>query len=119
MTNIREVSRFIIKCKFAIRNNFIFEWTEKNKLTLIELGYNLDDVEDVITSLSKADYTKGPLHDLDGYKGDFWLFGRTIQNREIYIKLKIKDFNTTGDKKLSVYCISFHFADEPQSNPFK
>ncbi len=114
-----DVSRFVTKCKIAASSNFIFEWTEKNKQTLISLGYTERNVLDEILELSEEDFVEGPLIDLDGYKGEFWVFGRIIQNREIYIKLKVKDLNAEGDKQLTTLCISFHFSEKSLTYLYK
>jgi len=47
---------------------------------------------------------------------NFYVFGITIQEKEIYIKVKIRDKNNS-----KVFCISFHFAKFPLSNkkPYK
>lgn len=117
--NKDEVVRFLTLCKFAVRSNFILELTEKNKKTITFLGYIEDDVIDEIMDLSVKDYCEGPLHDKSGFLGDFWVFGKIIQNSEIYIKLKVKNLNSSGDKQLSTLCISFHFAEKTLSYPFK
>ena len=114
-----EVSRFLILCKIAAQVNFILEPTEKNKKTLPCLGYTIDDVKEDVMNLEVRDYVRGPIQDNKGYDKHFWEFGKTIQGKEIYIKLKVKDRNSEGDKCLSTLCISFHFAEKPLTYPYK
>lgn len=108
-----EVSRFLIKCKIAAKNNFELEFNKKNKETISSLGYTSDDVKDEIMSLEVEDFVSGENPDYNGYKGVFWVFGKVIDNREVYIKIKVKELNSDGDKQLTNYCISFHFAEHP------
>lgn len=114
-----EVERFLLLCKFALNSHFIFEWTDKNKSTITKLGYCEDDVQEIIASLRVDEYIEGPLPDIGGYKGEFWVFGRTIDCLEIYIKLKVKELDENGNKKLTTLCISFHESSKPLSYKFR
>jgi hypothetical protein len=82
---------------------------------MLRLGFTEDDVKDIIAELRVEDYCDGPVHDAGGYKGEFWIFGRSIGDLEIYIKLKVKDFDENGNKKLTTLCISFHESEKPLS----
>jgi len=67
---------------------------QENLETLIELGLNYKFVKDELLSLLPKDYSEGPKKDLDqtNYKDEaIWIFGKTIQNKKIYIKLKIRE----------------------------
>jgi len=109
--NEQDVCRFLTKCKIAVQFRLLFNYKKiENKQTLLDLGYLEDDVIAEIMELDVTNYIKGPEEDEDGYGGDFWFFGKVIQNREIYIKLKIKNFDESGEKQLSCLCFSFHFA---------
>jgi hypothetical protein len=103
----------------AGNNNLILCFSEKNKKALTYLGYSQDDVWDEIQNLKETDYCQGPLVDNQGYANDFWVFGKIIQGYEVYIKLKVKDFNSEGEKQLSLLCISFHFSERPLVYPLK
>lgn len=85
-----------------------------NKDALTELGLTKENVKDEILSLSVADYCTGPEIDRD-MPGDIWVFGKTIDGKEVYIKLKIVN---KGGKKIAT-CISFHPARYPLSFPFR
>lgn len=117
--SIIEVERFLTKCKIAVKSNAIFEFDEKDKETLAYLGFIYDDVEKEILSLLPVDYEDGPLPDEKGYAKDWWVFGKVIQGREVYIKLKVKDYNFEGEQQLSCLCISFHFAKYTLKFPYK
>ena len=113
------IESFLTKCKIAAKFNFYLEFTEKNKTTLLELDYTKEDVYNVLVELESRDYIEGPVLDKQGFAKDFWVFGKTIQGREVYIKIKVKDLNFEGDKQLTCYCISFHFAEFPLKYPNK
>ncbi len=117
--SIEDVERFLTKCKFAVSFHIDFVFDEKEKHTLSELCYEYDDVIQEIMDLKPIDYVDGPLTDRDGYAKKYWVFGKTIQGREVYIKLKVKDYNLEGEKQLSCLCISFHFSERPLRYPYK
>lgn len=119
MANKREVEQYLLKLKVAVCNRlFIDRDDPENKKTLEALEYTDDDVEDEIKSLETKNYSAGPLTDDKGYAKDFWLFGKFIAGREIYIKLKVKDINQDGERELNLYCISFHFSKHPMNYPY-
>lgn len=76
--------------------------------TLQALGFDRYDVLNQLLSLSLSDYIETFIDDKDTSLPPFFAFGKTIQNREVYIKAKIRD-----RKKCKVFCVSFHFARYP------
>lgn len=87
---------------------------QENNNTIIELGFTKRNVEEIILGLSVTDYCKGPSADRDRL-GNVWIFGRKIENKEIYIKLKIA---CVGKVKIAK-CISFHEANYRLNYPLK
>lgn len=85
-----------------------------NNATITMLGLTRKTVELEILSLSVVDYSSGPEQDRD-HPGDLWIFGKTINGYEIYIKLKIAEIKDTKIAK----CISFHEAEFSLTYPFK
>ena len=86
----------------------------KNKDALLELGLTSNQRKEIILSLSVLDYNSGPIKDI--YKsGDFWVFGKTIDGAEIYIKLKIVE----QDDEDYAICLSFHKSEHPLRYPLK
>jgi hypothetical protein len=81
---------------------------------IAELGLTLDDVRDAILGLSVADYCGGPLHDRN-MPGDLWVFGKVMEGREVYIKLKLAKIGPV--KRVRV--VSFHFPKEPLCYPYR
>jgi hypothetical protein len=115
----QEVERFLIKCKLSAHNQIFLAKRPENKATLLALGYSLENVRDEILQLHSEDYSYGPEGGKNGYAGEAFVFGKIIQNREVYIKVKLSNFNEVGDKELNAFCISFHFSTAPLSYPYR
>jgi hypothetical protein len=79
-----------------------------NNETITRLGLTRETVKNEILGLSVEDYCSGPEPDQDR-SGEIWIFGKEINNHEIYIKLKIAVVGTVQIAK----CISFHEAQFP------
>ena len=74
----------------------------------------MDDVKREMSSLSVMDYCSGPVSDPE-IRGELWIFGKTISDKEVYIKLKL-----WGDKTgMGLRVLSFHWAEKPLIYPFK
>lgn len=78
----------------------------KNLDASIELGLTQKNRLDEVISLTPDNYHSGPEPDRDK-PGDLWVFHKTINQREVYIKLKIADAKSIRIAK----CISFHAAE--------
>ena len=98
---------FLLSVKFALqRGNWTFSTVRKKNIeTLTTLGIGFYDVKNEILALSVMDYCSGPMKDPE-MGGDVWVFGRNIEGKEIYIKLKL-----IGDHRdQGVAVLSFHLA---------
>lgn len=84
----------------------------KNMESLAQLGLTKRNCIDVLLSLSVEDYCDGPKPD-KGRTGEIWEFGRVIEGKEVYIKLKIAQ---VGEVRLAK-CLSFHLAEHPLCFP--
>ena len=78
----------------------------KNREALAKLGLTKKNCREEILSLSVEDYCDGPKPDKDR-PGEVWEFGRLMEGKDVYIKLKIA---RVGRVKLAK-CISFHEAE--------
>lgn len=85
----------------------------KNMQTLAELDITPLYRKDVVLKLKSEDYSEGPITDTLNNMGEMWVFGKNINNREVYIKI------TMGYPNRSTICISFHLAEHVMSYPFK
>ena len=111
---------FLEKRDFDIDTEFVL--IRKNKkddveystpYTLLDLDYDIEDVVDKLKELTVEEYseTKIDKDDLDPLL--LFVFGKNINRKFIYIKLKIK-----GDQKRHVLCVSFHYAKDKMKFPY-
>ncbi len=77
----------------------------ENKNALLELELTAKNRYDEILSLTVDNYCEGPLEDRDR-PGYVWCFGKRINEKEVYIKLKIAIVEGIKIAK----CLSFHIA---------
>ena len=117
----KDVNDYLLKCKFVLclDHGFIPARNLRKKPGIIEEGLNYDDVKDVLIKLEFEDYVAGPELDEDRFAGYVWLFGKWINSKEFYIKIKCNELDTHGEKLLNVYCLSFHYSEHPLNYPFK
>ena len=87
---------------------------DKNRDALLKLGLTKKNAKQEILSLSVNDYCSGPEPDKDR-GGEIWEFGKTLEGKEVYIKLKIAQ----AGKEQIAKCISFHPPNFPLIFPFK
>lgn len=80
--------------------------------TLTLLGITRRICYDELLSLSVEDYCQGPENDRDR-PGEVWVFGRHLEGKEIYIKLKL----AKAGKETIAKCLSFHVAEFPLCFP--
>jgi len=84
----------------------------ENLESLSGLGLTKKNCKNEILNLSVSNYCSGPEPDKD-LPGKVWVFGKIIDGKEIYIKLKIAHVNSMRIAK----CISFHIANYPLEFP--
>ncbi len=114
MTSQEEVEQFLeaFQSKLAIWD-LLFLQRDKNTATLLELEYTVFKVKEVLRELAVEDFSEGPIKDEIFHFTEMWVFGKTIQSKEVYIKIALGQFNGGS------LCISFHFAEYPMTLPFK
>lgn len=123
-TSTKDIQDFLCQCREIIQSNkvvpsnFWFISKKENRDTLLALGFSLQDIKYEISNLSLDNYCEGPC-DAHEHKDQVWIFGKIMNNREIYIKLCISDFDNAGNKIKTLYCLSFHFAQKPMNHPYK
>ena len=113
-----EKMRSILAAKaFDIHRDFVFqryrandepddEFTNEN--TLLALDFGVEDVVEVLKTLTLDDYHESMVDNIaDGLK-IFFVFGKRIRKRDVYIKVRLK--HRAGNAESYVFCISFHFA---------
>ena len=118
-TSADDVKEYLMQVKQAMtakvtnQSCWVFVQRPENDNCLLDLGLTLQDLRDVMLSLSYHDYSLGPVCDRD-IPGQLWIFGKLINGIEIYIKTKLVEI---GDLRV-VRIISFHPAEQPLQYPY-
>ncbi|MBR6365251.1 MAG: hypothetical protein IKS10_04015 [Lachnospiraceae bacterium] len=81
--------------------------------TLLDLNYDTWDVVDRLNELTVEEYSETKIDKDDVNPPLLFVFGKTINRKVVYIKLKIK-----GDQKKRILCVSFHYARDPMEFPY-
>lgn len=81
--------------------------------TLLELDYDNTDIVERLKELTTREYSETLVDKDDLNPPLLFVFGKDINGKQIYIKLKIK-----GDQKRHVLCVSFHYAKEKMLFPY-
>ncbi|MFO8011284.1 MAG: hypothetical protein R6U89_10820 [Dehalococcoidia bacterium] len=87
---------------------------QKNMECLAQLGLTLRNIRDILLDLTVEEYCSGPERDYGGFPGDFWVFGKSIGGKEVYIKLKLVELSSLRVVRI----VSFHFPDETMIYPY-
>lgn len=105
---------------FNIDQDFVFQLIREqdepddeftNENTMLELDYNTEDIVEELKSLTIDDYSESIIDNVaNGFK-IFFVFGKKICGRDVYIKARLKQRGKNADD--FVYCVSFHFARHP------
>lgn len=120
-TFINELRALVNNERFDLDSDFIFinsskdeeDYQYSTRFTLLDLEYDAYDVLDKLLELRVEEYSESVL-DKDN-NDPLWLhvFGKEINNRLIYIKLKIR---SSCNKQ--IVCVSFHYAKNNMSFPY-
>jgi hypothetical protein len=110
-----EIGRFLQEFKQVARKRGI-DFIPRSEFmgALALLGLTKRNCRDELFNLSAEDYCQGPDEDRDR-PGYVWVFGKRIEGREIYIKLKLARVG----EEIIAKCLSFHPADYPLRFPLK
>lgn len=81
--------------------------------TLLDLDYDTWDVVERLKELTVAEYSETKIDKDDLEPPLLFVFGKNINRKLVYIKLKIKE-----SKKRNVLCVSFHYARDPMTFPY-
>ena len=115
IATIQEIQKFLndFHQKVEVFDIFFLDDREKNLRSLPELGLTRGERKQVIKSLTVDDYSEGPIKNLLNHFGDLWVFGKDIEDHEVYIKI------CYGQPNHSTICISFHISEYPMKYPYK
>jgi len=115
MADKNEVQQFLadFNTKVNIWGIIYLDDRGKNAQTLLDLELRSIDRTTIIKTLTVDDYTEGPVEEVLCGGSDMWVFGKTVKNTEVYIKI------TLGNPGNKTICISFHIAEHPMNYPFR
>lgn len=115
MASSDEVEKFLLdfKQKMKVFNIFFRDERGKNKQALADLDIRPLDRVSVLEDLITDDYSEEPLQEQLYDNADMWVFGKTVKDKEVYIKI------TMGKPGTRVICISFHIAEHSLHYPLK
>ena len=81
--------------------------------TLLDLEYDSTDVVNRLRELVVEEYSETKLDRDDVNPLTLFVFGKKINDRLVYIKLKIKE-----NQKKYILCVSFHYAKRDMKFPY-
>ncbi|MDD7404163.1 MAG: hypothetical protein SO170_10595 [Butyribacter sp.] len=81
--------------------------------TLLELDYDNEDIIERLKELTVAEYSETKIDKDDLNPPLLFVFGMNINNKLVYIKLKIK-----GEQQRYILCVSFHYAKANMIFPY-
>lgn len=80
--------------------------------TLLALDYDAEDVVDRLKELKVEEYSETKVDKDDINPPILFVFGKDINGKLIYVKLKIRD------QQKQVVCVSFHYAKDKMAFPY-
>ena len=115
IATLAEIQKFLndFHQKVEIFDIIILNDREKNAKTQAVLGLSPNAQRDVIKEIQVQDYSEGPITNILNAWGDLWVFGKDVNNQEVYIKIAY------GMPNRQAICVSFHLAEFPMSYPYK
>ena len=117
LKDLREIidgSDFDIDRDFTLIYNYKREDIEHSTIyTMDDLEYTIEDVIEELRTLTPEHYSE-TLLDQGGVDPPLlFVFGKTINKKQIYIKFKIKD-----KQNKHILCVSFHYARDKMFFPY-
>lgn len=118
---LRELKNILHSERFDIQKDFtIIKSKKKNgkeqystPYTLLDLDYDANDIVERLKELTIREYSETLIDKDDINPPLLFVFGKDINGKLLYIKLKIKDSRTRH-----VLCVSFHYAEEKMTFPY-
>lgn len=118
---LKQLKELLCKEDFDINKDITIIRTKKKKederystpYTLLDLNYDTSDVVDRLKELSVQEYSETLVDKDDLNPPLLFVFGKNINNKQIYVKLKMK-----GNSSDHILCVSFHYAKEKMLFPY-
>lgn len=115
-----ELKRILCRADFCADNElYIIRSKKKGKeqystpYTLVDLEYDASDVVERLKELTVREYSETLIDKDDVNPPLLYVFGKNINGRLVYIKLKIK-----GTPTRHILCVSFHYAENAMQFPY-
>lgn len=118
---LRKIKEILLSKQFNIDTDFALIKSKKideefsTPYTLLDLDYDVYDVMEHLISLNVSDFSEVKLDEDDSNPPLLYVFGREVNGREIYIKVKYREFDDANQ----VICVSFHYSKWRMDYPFK
>lgn len=119
---LKELRELLEEDDFNIDSDFTL--IKKNKpddeehsttYTLLDLDYDSRDIVDRLKELTVAEYSETKIDKDDLNPPLLFVFGKDINRKLVYVKLKIKE---KDNQKRRVLCVSFHYARYKMNFPY-
>ncbi len=115
IATLAEIQKFLndFHQKVEVFDIMFLDEREKNMHAISDLSLTRGERKQIIKSLTIDNYSEGPIKNILNQWGDLWVFGKDVQNQEVYIKI------CYGQPNRSTICVSFHVAEFPMQYPYK
>lgn len=113
--DIETVKKFLVEFKIKAKTfglRFRID-RQKNMQGLLDFEIQASEREQIVMDLEGEDYYKGPREDNQGDLEELWEFGKTVKQKEAYIKI------SKGLPGKNPVCVSFHKAERKINYPLK
>lgn len=117
---LKELKDILNSEKFNTGEDMIVVKSKKDEIEysteylMVDLDYDESDIVERLKELTLDEYSETLIDKDDDKPPLLFVFGKDINNRLVYIKLKIK-----GEKSKKVLCLSFHYAKHAMPFPYK
>ena len=117
---LEELHEVLTAEDFNIADNMIIIKSNKDEVkystrfTMLDLNYDSEDIIERLKELTISEYSETLIDRDDNKPPLLFVFGKSIDNKLVYIKLKIK-----GNTSKKILCLSFHYARHNMNFPYK
>ena len=119
MATLNEVVSFLNLFKSCIKlGHFSVKNREKNIQALIDLGITALERKEILFGLIPENFVDGPKPDDTDYTKEIWEFGKTMGDKDVYIKLRVIKVPNRRNLYFSTIW-SFHPAEYPMKYPLR
>lgn len=114
---LKELKELLTDHRFDVSRDLDIMMKKKNESpidpytsanTLLALEFDKNDVLNQLLTLEISEYMETFIDDMNNSLPPFFAFAKSIKNRDVYIKAKIRN-----RQSCKVFCVSFHFARYP------